>query len=444
MKEAGGIKGKALQWLLNLVLSAFFAFAVLIAAEQILLKGEPWYSYVARSWPLFFCFPLGVLGGRNRILKYILLAVSSVCVCIYISSLLPQGTVHNVIFLAAVFAMSVFIYMTGAKHNEAFPSMLTAAMILIYMAELLLLGPENSKLLDPLKICALVSFAVGLFNFNRLNLLTGVHNVKGGTSMPVPVSVGRKNVMLLIGFFAVSFLLGNLFPIGSAIIYALRTILAGIWKILMFFGGIGGESNPEPEPTPEETRTPDIVNIDAPVNKFANTFIITFIIILLVLGLIIILFAIFGGDEGLAGKLKSLKKRINRGQLDLDFEEDVEKISSLRELFKKRRRSLRGFFGRLFERQERFNDMPDNRMKVRFAYKMLLKKSGVPKAGTPLTPIEIGNNLDPESLKKLSFDYSEARYNDIEPVGDAAAENARAALSDIYKIREISENGVEG
>ena len=128
--------------------------------------------------------------------------------------------------------------------------------------------------------------------------------------------------------------------------------------------------------------------------------------------------------------------------MDQDYEENVERIFSLRDLLKKRRRSLSGFFGRLFKRQERFEDMPDNRMKVRFAYKLLLKKSGVPKAGTPLTPMEIGSTLDPESLKRLAQDYSEARYNEVEPVSEDAARNARAALSDISRIREIRENGV--
>lgn len=348
------------------------------------------------------------------------------------------------IFIAAIFAMSVFIYMMGTKYREVFPSMLTVAMILIYMAELLIFRSEDSKFLGPLKICAFISFAIGLFNFNSLNLLTGVHNAKGGTSMPVPAGLRRKNAILLIAFFVISLLLGNLLPVGSSIAYALRTILSGIWNFFMFVGGIGDANNPKPEPTPKESSAPDIINIDVPVNKFANAFVITFIIVLLILCLAIIFFVIAGGPEGIKGKLKSLKDRLNKGEPDLGFEEDVEKIFSLRDLLKKRRRSLSGFFGRLFKRQERFDDMPDNRMKVRFAYKLLLKKKGVPKAGTPLTPIEIGSTLDPENLKKLSEDYSEARYNEVGPVGDDAAKNARAALSDISKIREIRENGIEG
>jgi len=391
---------------------------------------------------MLLCFPLGIAGSKNRILKYILLTLSSVCVCLYISTLLPRGTAYSIVFLMAVFAMSVFIYIMGTKYNEVFPSMLTVAMILIYMVELLIFRSENPKLQEPLKIFAFISFAIGLFNFNSLNLLAGVHNAKGGTSMPVPVGVRRKNLILLIAFFAVSLLLGSLLPVGASIVYVLRKILSGIWMFLMFVGGIGDAKKPRPEPVPEETRAPDIINIDVPVNKFANVFVVTFIIILIVLCLIILWFVFTGGAEGFKRKLKSLKDRLDKGQMDQDYEENVERIFSLRDLLKKRRRSLSGFFGRLFKRQERFEDMPDNRMKVRFAYKLLLKKSGVPKAGTPLTPMEIGSTLDPESLKRLAQDYSEARYNEVEPVSEDAARNARAALSDISRIREIRENGV--
>lgn len=408
------------------------------------MNNVAWYDYVKKSWPLLLCFPMGMAGTGNRILKYALLAVSAIAVSFYISSLLPWDTAYDGVYLAATFAMAAFMYMMGAGYRDVFSSMLTIAMVLIYLAELLIFRKADPEYLLPVKICAFISFVVALLNFNSLSLLNGVHNAKGGTFMPVPAGLRGRNAVLLVSFFVISLVFGNILPIGSSIAYVMKSILSGVWGLFMLIGGIGDADTAAPEPTPAESSSPDIINIDVPVNSFANVFVIIYIIIVLILFLLILYFLISGGPERLKGLLKSLKKRLKLVQPDMDYEEDIEKILSLRDLFKKRRRGLNDFLGKLFRKQVKFEDMPDNRMKVRFAFWLLLKKRGVTKSGTSLTPREIGSSLDASGLTKLAEDYCEARYNEISPVGDDAAQNAGAALAEINKIRIIKESGVDG
>lgn len=430
-----------MQWFIALLLSAFFTAAILIAVEQILLLDAAWYSYVKRSWPLLICFLFGILGCKNRILKLALLPVSVIGACLFISLSLPWKTSYDIIYVLILVGMASFMYMMGTKHDVGFPPMLTVAMVLIYLAELLLLKPEDPGALTVMNVCAIVSFFLGLINFNSLNLVNGVHNVKGGTSMPVPAGLRLKNSVLFAVFFIVAFLVGNFLPIGNYIISFLRMIIRGIWGFLMLVGGISDVSEAEPEPTPQETASTDILQMDIPVNQYAHVFVIVFISIVIILFLIGLFYLLKNSGEGIKGLLKALKKRSGVGQLDMDYEENIERLFSLRDLLRNRRRNIGKYLRRFFERHERFEEMPDNRMKVRFAYKAMLKKLGIPKSGTPSTPIELGNTLGSVNLIKLAADYSEARYNDLVPVSDAAAKSAKMALSDINKIKGTAEYG---
>lgn len=430
-----------MQWSIVLLLSAFFTAAVLIAVEQVLLPNVALYSYVKRSWPLLICYPFGVLGCKNRVLKLVLLPLSVIGACFLVSQSLPWVTSYDVVYVLVLVGMASFMYMMGTKHHVGFPPVLTVAMVLIYLAELLLLKPEDSGELAVLNICAIVAFVLGLLNFNSLNLESGLHNTEGGKSMPVPAGLRLKNIILFTAFFIIAFLVGNFLPIGNYIISFLRMIITGIWSFLMLVGGLGDAIEAAPEPTPQETASPGIMLMDIPVNQYAHVFVIIFISVIIILFLIGLFYILKSSGEGLKGLLKALKKRAGVGRMDVDYEESIESIFSLKDLLKNRRHNIGKYFRRFFKRQERFEEMPDNRMKVRFVYKALLKKLGIPKSGTSATPIELGHTLSSENLTRLVEDYSEARYNDLVPVVDSAAINAKIALSAINKLKGTKENG---
>ncbi len=116
-----------------------------------------------------------------------------------------------------------------------------------------------------------------------------------------------------------------------------------------------------------------------PTNPIVPIF-VTMLVVMFLIGVVLV----WHNRDAIVKGIKKLIRKNDVGQLDLDFEEDIERVFSLKDLLKKRRRSVRDFLNRLLKRPERIEDMPDNRMKVRFTYHALLKKLGASKSGTPI------------------------------------------------------------
>ena len=61
---------------MNLLLSAFFAFGILVFLEQFSRTGWAWYSRSLRCWPILLCFAVGIVGRLTPKWKYPLLGAS--------------------------------------------------------------------------------------------------------------------------------------------------------------------------------------------------------------------------------------------------------------------------------------------------------------------------------------------------------------------------------
>ena len=110
----------------------------------------------------------------------------------------------------------------------------------------------------------------------------------------------------------------------------------------------------------------------------------------------------------------------------LEYEDDVERTGDLREALKERAEQARKWVKKLGERPERYEDMPDERMRLRFVYKALLKSGRVEGWRSSSTPREVGAALETPALKKLTEAYAGARY-DLE--NEPTAEDAAAGLA---------------
>ncbi len=428
---------KAALWLINFSLCAFFAFAILIFLEQFGYRGWAWYSRSLRSWPILLCFILGTAAGGSKAAARLLLPVSCLASGALIYYIFPWRTPFDIAYIIAAAVLGAGLFTAGLRGTEPFPPRLAAASTITYIAALLYFSLHDyaAETYAPVSWCALAAFLLTLYSQNSAGLSGGVHNVKGGEFMALPAGVRGKNMALLSVFIIAAVLIGNLGFLHRLLAGISHWLIREIATFLLFLSGLSGSGEAAPpSPTPAQEQT----QLKLPEGEAGDPiFAAVYITLLLILGAAFAGFLIFGisraGRRGggfgrLSGFLSGLLKKKSR---TLEYEDSVERTDDLKGLIKKKSRSTLNFFKKIAVRPERFEDMPDNRKKVRFAYKMLLRSGRVAGWSPSATPGEVGAALKTESLRELAACYSAARYDEISEVSDVAAQSARKALADL-------------
>jgi hypothetical protein len=427
---------KTALWLINFSLCAFFAFAILVFFEQFGYRGWPWYSRSLRAWPILLCFILGTAAGGRKVAAGLLLPVSCLVSGALIYYIFPWRTPFDIAYVVFAAVLGAGLFAAGMRGAEPFPPRLAIASTIAYIVALLYFSLHGyaEEAYAPVSWCALAAFLLALYSQNSAGLSGGVHNVKGGEVMALPSGIRGKNLALLSLFIIAAVLIGNLGFLHRLLGGISQWLIRGIASFLLFLSGLNGSGEaapPSPTPTQEQTQ------LKLPAGETGDPiFAAVYITLLLILGAVFAAFLVFGisraGRRGgfgrLAGLLRNLLQKKNR---TLEYEDSVERTDDLKGLIKRKGRNARDFFKKIAGRPERFEDMPDNRKKVRFAYKMLLKSGRVAGWSPSATPGEVGLALKTESLRALAACYSAARYDEISEVSDIAALSARKALDDL-------------
>ena len=208
--------------LVNLLLTAFFAFAILAFLEQFSRTGWAWYSRSLRCWPLLLAFPIGLLSRALGRWKLPLLA-SSILLCGLILALgWPAWSFLEVLYLVCALILAAAAYFLGLRGEEPFPARMAVASLLVYLGACVyfFLGDYELRDFQPLCWCGLASFCLSLYSFSTASLHTGLHNMKGGESMAIPAGIRGRNLALLTIFLILAILVGS--------IGAVRQGLAGV------------------------------------------------------------------------------------------------------------------------------------------------------------------------------------------------------------------------
>ena len=419
---------------MNLLLSAFFAFGVLAFLEQFSDNGWPWFSRCTRCWPLVICFLAGFGGRVLRRWRYPLMALS---ILVALGIMIPGWPAYgglDIAYLVCAAVMGAVMYLLGLRGEEPFPPKLAVASLLVYVVSCLFffLGAFELKDFQPLCWCGLVSFCLSLYSFNAASLHTGVHNVKGGETMAIPTGIRGRNLVILTVFLAAAILLGSLGVLHRFLAGTGRWILSVIAAFINFMAGMGGDSAMRPTaptPTPEETPAPAEISME---DAGDPTFVIFYLILLAVCAVIfvVVAFVFIRGDRkgGFGHRFSDWVRGLFKTKEILEYEDDVERTGDLRTALAESGRRARRWLQKLREKPERFEDMPDDRLRLRFAYKALLKSGRVAGWIPSATPKEVGENLRTEALKEMTEAYCAARYDLVKPVSPEQGEMARAAM----------------
>ncbi len=410
--------------LVNLLLTAFFAFAILAFLEQFSRTGWAWYSRSLRCWPLLLAFPIGLLSRALGRWKLPLLAVSVLLCGLVLALEWPAWSFLEVLYLLCALVLAAAAYFLGLRGEEPFPARMAVASLLVYLGACVyfFLGDYELRDFQPLCWCGLGSFCLSLYSFNTASLHTGVHNMKGGESMAIPAGIRGRNLALLTGFLILAILVGSIGAVRQGLAGVWHWIVMGVAGFIRFLANVSGGSTPRvssstPEPSPLETEETGLANL---VEDGDPTFIIVYGILMALAGVVFLLVALGfireGRKGGVGHRFSDWVKNLFRTKEVLEYKDDVERTQDLRDMLAQRREAARRWVRKLREKPERYEDMPDDRMRLRFVYWSLLRSGRVSGWTPAATPREVGAEMKTPAFRELADAYSGARYDLEHPV----------------------------
>ncbi len=422
--------------LVNLLLTAFFAFAILAFLEQFSRTGWTWYSRSLRAWPLLLAFPIGLVSRALGRWKLPLLALSVLLCGLVMALLWPAWSFLEVFYLVCALVLAAAAYFLGLRGEEPFPARLAVASLLVYLGACVyfFLGDYELRDFQPLCWCGLGSFCLSLYSFNTASLHTGVHNMKGGESMAIPAGIRGRNLLLLTGFLLLAVLVGSIGAVRQGLAGLWHWIVMGIAGFIRFLANVSGGDTPRmssatPEPSPLETEETGLANL---VEDGDPTFIIVYGILLALGGVVFLLLALGfireGRKGGIGHRFSDWVKGLFQTKEVLEYKDDVERTADLRDILAQRRERARRWVRKLREKPERYEDMPDDRMRLRFVYWSLLRSGRVSGWTSAATPKEVGAGMKTPAFQKLGDAYSAARYDLEHPVPPEALAAGEEAL----------------
>ena len=92
--------------IMNLLLSAFFAFGILVFLEQFSRTGWPWFSRSLRCWPILMCFLVGMVGRIFTKWKYPLLGAG---VLVAVGIMLPLWPAYSGLDIAYIVCAATIV-----------------------------------------------------------------------------------------------------------------------------------------------------------------------------------------------------------------------------------------------------------------------------------------------------------------------------------------------
>lgn len=421
-------------WIINLLMAAAFAFSILVLMEQLPGMGWPWYSRSLCALPVVICFVAGLIAREVKLLRYILLPVSAVGAAAIVWLLFPAHDIMDIVYIILCVFLGAGIFFLGLRGDQPFPPKVALAAIVLYIFDCayFYLNTGVIKEIMPITYCALVAFLLSLYSFNTNSLHNGLHNVKGGTVMAVPAGLRSRNILMLSIFVIITVPLASMGFLHRGLSAGLGFLIRCIWNIMKAITSGSSDSGMQPQQPQESAELPETdVALDPGTSD--GLFVPIFMGIMIALGILALIIVFIPKPDGRGGRgsLRDLMKKLFKVRQVEAYEDSVERLLDLKGLLKKSRDNVKSFFEKLTATPEKFEDMPDGRMKVRFAYKYLLKSSRVNHHAVYYTPTELSAELGMSEVQKLAEVYNAARYKEsgeVTPEHEAAAKAAMTAI----------------
>jgi hypothetical protein len=419
----------------NLVMTLFILLTTAILISKILLSHlPPWFGVMYMS-PCFLAYFAGRFFHRKRPAYAILAGIATALALSAVPISLAYST-HYLQIIAFIlipiltFVLFIMLFITGPNPVGSGRFMSGLA---IFAAAILSGGAHAENYKAFLNATAIIFLVAGLFTFNRENLRDAAKQDPRSSKWHFPPGMRRSNTMMLVCMVGLGFILANIEKLKIFVIeaakFVVRTFFAILYYILKLLGGgggpAGGDTGGDPLFMGGEARTP---------NPIIEMIVRIIVIIVIVVASILVAYLLFKGIRkfihNLPAWLERLLSKLMAGSED-GYIDETEDLLGRGELRKELMKNFSDFWNRITYRPPKFEDMPDNRAKVRFVFRHLLKRLSEGKhhllSRTPNELTEEANRVLREDSRDFIEAYNRARY-DSRDIPDEDAQLARKIL----------------
>jgi len=416
---------------------------IFVASAVLIQKGfwghiEPWTGVLYCS-PCVAAYIAGrLLHGRNPVLSILSGILLSFALSAIPIMLVWEANIYAIIGFVLVIPGTFAMFMLPLAHGSAIMGAGRFITGLVIFLIAIITGGAYSDLYKPtLNTLAVLFLVAGLYTFNRENLRDAAKfNLPSSRRCKYPPGMRRNNILMLSVMIAAGFFVANIGKLKDFVIAAAKFIALQILRLIYFIvnlmagegGGGAGTSAGFPGFMEGGAKGPNPI-----IELIVRIVVIVIIVCATFLLLIVIYRFIRKAVQNLPSWLQSLLEKLRNDESE-DYIDETEDLLEKGGFRKELARNISDFWDRITYRPPRFDDFPDNRAKIRFVFKQLLKRLTVNKSHLlSLTPNELTEEADRalrEDTKAFIQAYNRARY-DINDVPDSDAELARKILRKI-------------
>lgn len=426
--------------LVNLIMAVLFVLPFGIFFEQ-------FFSFPVWRTAFLICFAvLGHLAGRFTLraeanTAMAVCAISATAAVVLTAIALPSHGLGGIVFMLLVLVLSVLLFFMSRKAGYGFYTPMAAAgilcdLFLLVAADMIDISEGPARVLS-LSACAF--FLLSLYAFNSTSLRHSLHKGTGSRNIRYPSGMKINNFGMLTLFVVLAILISNIYPLFQGFSTVFRTVLQAIIYAMGFLSRLFDRRASLSETEEESSST--VVDSEDNIYDYeakgeagwitTAVEIFAMILVAILLGYLVYraikyLKARLKGMGGLAGRLRNMFAP----PVEEDYIDEEESLFSWKDFWGNARDSIVSGARKLTERPQRIDDFPDDRMKIRFVYKQLLKTIFHRQPGCLYeTPNEFqAQELDSdEDVTEFIAAYNAAKYAD-EPPSDDAVQAARRLL----------------
>lgn len=375
-------------------------------------------------------------GTRGRTAVAVLLAVEAVVVAAVLAAA-PGFSLFASFYALYAAIITFFLFVISRKTGYAVNARFVTAGIVIYVLALIIMyfTEVSGDAIGLVVNLAAAYFLLSLYAFNLKGLRGSLHRDADKKTVGYPKGMQTRNLMLVTAFVVVVLAVSNFSPILTFLGAAAKGLISGVAGLFRWFSSLfdGLDADGTEDAVPAEAESIfDEVSSSGESLLGQIIFYVVVVACLLAIAILLIMWLKRSSGRFLRG-LRALLDRLRsvfESEEEEYYSEEVEDLLASKRLLDVMKGRVLRNIKKLSQRPEHIDDMPDNRMKVRFAYKELLKK-GRERSPSALckTPYEFYENElgGDHEIEEFIRCYNDARYSEGD-IPDSAVALARSAL----------------
>ena len=392
--------------------------------------------------PLMACYIIGGFFPGKRHGWLLLLPVCGAAV--YLQALLTGVPLSLSVNTGLVSVDAVLLFILGQSRTEAWPSALGLPAVGFCLLSCALLSWRGQNATFP-GLCAILGIVVSLLDMHQEGMVAGLHNAPGEAPMPYPRGLRWKNWLLIALFLGIS--------LGIAAIPVLRTgadylwggvvsgtkeLTSGIVASLREKADQPPAETPSPTPSPSPSPTPEPEPEEGvPEEGIPPALRYSWVVVAILLIAALLYLWRKGGKTGFS--LRKLGERLKRlfrenGQ-DVPYVDEVEKIRPWKSLTDPAIESVITRIRKARRKRIRLSDLPDDRQRIRYVYRELIRNPAGVTLSPAMTPSEVGSAYQSEPIRELVTEYNIVRYS---PQAEASQDAGSIAVSAMKELRSAA------